>query len=446
MSIQRVSCFTFALAVGCQAPDNESTVTALVVASSTVQQGRLEQPDLAPCCTGNQSCSGTNPSSPYARLRLPPAPGQTAPNPNADPDGTATSWRLRQDEAVVVVGVTPPSAQYYGFTPYLSDRYDPGIDARRPLFASLGDTWNQLVLTTGGPTPFESQFAIIFTSNATTAGLTRLALARNGVSAINVVVLPAATTILGIDDNADTFSFYLRVGVPGDQAALDAWLANPPAVYRVTPASELAANPLPAPAARPRGTGVAESLSSAVDLLGYAIRARVGGGAAVATQNVDPALFNGDVCIANERFCGGDNRDALYGSSAGTFDLDAPGRYVMIYGVNHAATGKASYSNASIVYSANALGVVAVDSTMMAGSAAVFLPHHPARDQLYAFAFARDCSVAQTPFCITVPADGCPLLPTDQTANVVFRAYLDPATATGPAFNELLVDRVLLVN
>jgi hypothetical protein len=448
MSIKRLSCLAFAAAIGCQAPggdESHSTATSLVVASSTVQQGRFEQPDLTPCCTGDQSCSGTNPSSPYSRVRLPPAPGQTVPNPNADPDGTATSWRLRQDEAVVVVGNTPPSARYYGFTPYLSDRYDPTIDARRPLFASLGDTWNQLVLATGGPTPFESPFAIIFTSNATTAQLTSLAFANSGVAAINVVVLPAATTVLGIDDHADTFSFFLRVGVPDDPAALDAWLANPPAVYRVTPRSELAANPLPVPASRPRGTGVAENLSSAVNALGLAIRSRAGG-TTIATQNVDPAQFNGDACIANNQFCAGDNRDALYGSSRGTFDLDAPGRYVMVYGVNHAATGKASYSNASIVYNANALGVVAVDSTMMAGSAAVFLPNHPARDSLYAFAFARDCSVAPTPFCITVPSDGCPVLPIGEAANLTLRAYLEPATATGPAYNELVVDRALLVN
>jgi hypothetical protein len=447
MSIKR-ACLALA-AIGCQVPDgdeSQSTATSLAVTSSTVQTGRFEQPDFTACCTGDQSCSGNNPSSPYARVRLPPAPGQTVPNPNADPDGTATSWRLRQDEAVVIVGRTPPSARYYGFTPYLSDRYDATIDARRPLFASLGDTWNQLVLTTAGPTPFESPFAIIFTSNATTAQLTRLSLVRSGLSAVNVVVLPAATTVLGLDDHADTFSFYLRIGVPDDAAAAAAWLANPPAVYRVTPASELAPNPLAAPAIRPRGTGVVEGLSSAVNALGLAIRSRVGGAATIATQNIDPAVFNGDVCIANKRFCAGDNRDALYGSSAGTFDLDAPGRYVMVFGVDHAATGKASYSNATISYNANSLGVVAVDSTMMAGSAAVFLPNHPARDSLYAFALARDCSVAPTPFCITVPSDGCPVLPIGAAANLTFRAYLEPATATGPAYGELVVDRALLVN
>ena len=74
-----------------------ATSTALAVLGATVQTGTLEQPDLTACCTGDQSCSGTNPSSPYARLRLPPGPGQTVPNPDANPDGTATAWRLRQD-------------------------------------------------------------------------------------------------------------------------------------------------------------------------------------------------------------------------------------------------------------------------------------------------------------------------------------------------------------
>jgi hypothetical protein len=118
----------------------------------------------------------------------------------------------------------------------------------------------------------------------------------------------------------------------------------------------------------------------------------------------------------------------------------------MVYGVNHAATGKASYSNATISYKANNLGVVSVDSTHMIGSASVFLPHHPDRESLYAFAFARDCSVVPTPFCITVPSDGCPVLPTGAAASLTLRAYLEPATATGPALDELVADQALLVH
>ena len=451
--------FTVVLFIGCQASLHSGTSSdannasvsslesALAASGYTTQRGSLEPPDLSACCSGAMSCSGTNPSSPYARIRLPPAPGQTVANPAANPDGTATAWRLRQDEAVVMVGTTPPSAQYYGFTPYLADRYDATLGARQPLFASLGDTWNQLVLGTAGPTPFESWFAIVFTSNATTAGVMRLALARAGIpaAAINVVVLPASTAILGLDDQADTFSFYLRVALPDDAAALNAWLTSPPAVYRFTPGRELASNPLAAPSGRPRGTGVAENLSSAVNSLGYVIKTQLGG-TAIPTANADPAGFNGDACIQSGHFCGGDNRDALYGGSVGTFVLDEPGRYVMVYGVNHAATGKATYSNATIAYHASALGVVAVDSTMMPGSAAVFLPNHPDRDSLYAYAFARDCSVVPTPYCVTVPAEGCPLLPGGAGANLTFRAYLEPATATGPAYDELLVDRAFVIN
>jgi len=170
------------------------------------------------------------------------------------------------------------------------------------------------------------------------------------------------------------------------------------------------------------------------------------GGTAIATANVNPATFNGDVCIQNGTFCAGDNRDALYGTSRGTFVLDSPGRYVIVYGVNHAATGKATYSNATLSYKANSLGVVAVDSTMMPGSAQVFLPSDPNSASLYAYAFARDCSVVPTPYCITVPSDGCPLLPTGAAATLAFRAYLEPPTATGPALPELLVDRAILVN
>lgn len=451
---------TFLVVAACQGHPADPTVTidtdpdaatpmatsaALAVLGATVQTGTLEQPDLTACCTGDQSCSGTNPSSPYARLRLPPGPGQTVPNPDANPDGTATAWRLRQDEAVIVVGLTPPSARYYGFTPYLADRYNPTTHEREQLFASLGDSWNQLVLSTASGRPFLSEFATVFTSNATTASLVTAALERAGTpaAAINIVVLRSDNTHLGLDYQADTFSFFLRVGVPASTSAIDAWLAHPPSVYRVTPGSELAANPLPTPPGRTRGSSP-ETLSSAVDQLGAAIQARTGGtGVALATHNVPP-LFNGDYCIANNLFCAGDNRDALYGQGNTTFDLDQLA-YVMVYGVNHQATGKASYSNATITYSANALGVVAVDSTEMPGSAEVFLPGDPDADSLYAFAFARDCSVAPTPYCIAVPSQGCPVLPIGAAAGLTLRAYLDPATRTGPGLGEIVVDRALLV-
>jgi hypothetical protein len=91
------------------------------------------------------------------------------------------------------------------------------------------------------------------------------------------------------------------------------------------------------------------------------------------------------------------------------------------------------------------MGVLGFDSTRMEGTAATLLPGHPDAGLMYAVAFARDCSSVAVPSCVDVPSDGCPLLPSGADANLVFRAYLEPSTMTGPERSEIVVDRVLHV-
>jgi hypothetical protein len=426
--------------------------SALEEVGFTVQAGVLDEPDLESCCEPGGFCSGTNPTSPYGQLRLPPGPGQTAENPGTDAEGRSSAFRLREDEAVIVFGRTPPSCRYYGFTPYLMDRYDDGSGARVPLFASLGDTVNNLSMTTAGGA-FDERTAIVVAANQHTLDRVREALLAAGhpAEAVNVVVLPASRCVFGLDQNADTFGMMLRVAVPEDPAALDRYYEAPPVeVLRATPAVPEEVTPLPEPVIRDRGTGTAEDLRAAVDDLEAALRAAVGAFSPsatitdVPTAAAFPAVFNGFSCIDRMSFCGGDNRDALYMGTGDSAFRIGPG-YLIAFGVNHQATGKASYSNAVVQYVENAMGVVALDSTQMSGTADAYLPSHPDVDLLYAVAFARDCDAVPLTSCVEVPSDGCPLLPADAEANVVFRAYLEPATRTGPDLREIVVDRVLCV-
>jgi hypothetical protein len=52
------------------------------------------------------------------------------------PPQLVKNFRLRQDEAIVLIGLTPPPVKYFSYTPYLSTRVYP--DGRRSIFASLG--------------------------------------------------------------------------------------------------------------------------------------------------------------------------------------------------------------------------------------------------------------------------------------------------------------------
>src|SRR5262249_44276607 len=93
---------------------------ALASMGFDVARGELAFPTLD-CCAA-VTCFGNNPSSPYGEFFVPRGSGQTAANPGERADGTSPAWRLREDEAIVYVGPTPPHVGYFGFTPYLFDR------------------------------------------------------------------------------------------------------------------------------------------------------------------------------------------------------------------------------------------------------------------------------------------------------------------------------------
>lgn len=76
-------------------------------------------------CVALTDCFGNNASAPYLMLNLPPHPDRPGELPESIigdiprvPEGMSASWLLESNEAVVIVGRTPPTAKYYGLTPH----------------------------------------------------------------------------------------------------------------------------------------------------------------------------------------------------------------------------------------------------------------------------------------------------------------------------------------
>ncbi len=143
----------------------------------------------------------------------------------------------------------------------------------------------------------------------------------------------------------------------------------------------------------------------------------------------------------------GEGRDALYLRNAGTFSL-ADDEFLVLYGVNHQATGKATYSNFSIYDSCKACGVTAENNATFAGSArSYFTPAQqpPHVDQLYAWRVARKPLHDKDPKHSTLlPTGPCPgAVAIGNQLFVGFRSYVEPATAIGPDPAEILFDRVI---
>ena len=433
--------------------------SALAQAGFTVQEGRFEATDLSQCCLAGHTCAGNNPASPYLQYYLPPAPGQTAPNPpNANApsdipsDGSLTSaWRLRGDEALLFIGTTPPPSRYFSWDFYLFDRQNG--QTRSLLWDSLGDSLNSGVVWTAGTPrgaagdPSNRASVVIMTADTGTAATVRAALVASGYSddLINLYVIPSSQVTFGLESAADDFNVLFRVALFDDAAQGAAWVQHPGAtLLRLTPLVPHPLQPLPTPSPRAHATGVTEqALAPALDRLQAAIEQRY---AALGTKSVAVQLHNdpnNPPCLDSGKNCLADNRDADYFGSDAVLLPKRDDAFVIAFGVNHQAAGKTWYSNFVPYNPRKLMGIASVDSRSLSGSAADYLPGDPDAPLLYAWKLARACH--QEPHCLEVPYATCPGLPLIEPTVIEFRAYVDPLTLAAPAVSELLFDRVIRV-
>ena len=174
-------------------------------------------------------------------------------------------WSLSPDEAVVFVGRTPPECRYFSFDHYLMDRtYG---NETRWIFANLGDTVNNLVIKTGGTpngspgNPFNQTTMVVTTADKGIDQRIRAAAQSAGYSEgiINTQVLPSAMLNMGVENNSDTFTVYIRPSLFADEQAGNDYIDTKPAtVFRITPNETVELDPYDYPELRVRGTGTTE--------------------------------------------------------------------------------------------------------------------------------------------------------------------------------------------
>jgi len=116
--------------------------------------------------------------------------------------------------------------------------------------------------------------------------------------------------------------------------------------------------------------------------------------------------------------------------------------FIIIYGVNHVATGKAMYQNFA-PYGADIWnGVGAVHDSELVGTADEYLPGNPNAKYLYVYKIARNCE--GDPHCFEVPyGPGGYGIQTDQPLYIAWRSYLEESTKTGPSYSEIVYDRAI---
>lgn len=413
----------------------------------TVQEGQVVLIDvLALCCQGQiPTCLGFNPIGPYKVVRVPSAPGQTTPS--------SFPWvfRLGPNEAVVLIGRTPPPVTYFSYDSYVMTRHSDSENVRKVIFGNLGDAVNNLTIDTGGSSSslFDEEVIVIYTADRSIDARIRGAAAAVGYPAgiVNTGIIPAAIARLGLEQSADELAIVHRVALPeaGQESALSEYLAMPQLALRVTLNDPGASDPFPLPQLAVRGTGNTEmGLTQAVRDLREAILDRYAG--LQATELVTEAAPGQEYeCLQKEINGYGPTRDSLYMRTDATFKLpDGPDDFLIVYGVNHEAAGKASYASLT-VYEDSLMAAVAGDhSRRYAGSAADYLPDHPQADLLYAWKIARDCQ--GDPHCLEVTMECCPRIDLGQLPSLllVWRLYQEAATGLGPTPGEILYDHAIL--
>jgi len=378
-----------------------------------------------------------------------------------------TRFKIRHDEAIVLIGQTPPPAKYFGFYIFIGKRFYPDKGSTE-IFGTVGDAVNNATIKTSGPTPFNSPFVMIFTPDRGTDAGIRGALRRAGYpeAIINTNVLPASMLNLGHGDTADDFQITLRTALFEDPIAGKVYIEGAPDnlhLFRVTPRTPAIANPFPMPPLRVRGTG--ESEMRLMNKLGELRAGIIAANSGLYATDFLPAIANYEDYdnLQREKWVDGGTRDGFFLSAGWGMPQPylndiitlADDEFLMVYGANHVATRKTTYmsinfyatgskeDDGSIDPKWDAL-VGGVSDDALAGTATGYLPAgDPDAKAMYAYKVSRSCGKDE-PNCLPLSAP-CGLVTLDSSTvlGLYFRMYLEPATKVGAAMQEILYDRVI---
>ncbi len=474
----------------------EKLRSQLESADFRVQNGRLYEFDTLRLASEGKllTCFGNNAGSTYLILNLPPAPNQDAAPGNAergwegetesafdDPDvenapenpyfsPAGMAFKMRQDEAVVIVTRLPGACKYWSFIAY--DMFAKQLEGKdysnekayfgfgndrsgyyHTVFASIGRPVNLLNARHDGEGPFGTQTVLVLCANRTVRDTISRCLTAAGYpdGMVNVMEIPADIYRLGLERGKDTFSVFGRVSQPEDRDAFREYLAALPetaTVLRVSPKKEIPAAGFAVTPLQPRGTGVHEAsrlpgCSEKLDRIREALLRQYADEYTYEELSTDIGITDGLTAYMKDADAQGDVLDAAY-LNCGNFTLQSDEDFVVVYGADHSFTGKARYFNAVLHERPLINGVCSVYNSMLPGSAAPYLGEEA--EGYYVYKMARtqmDGHTALIPFATGNEMGRFYGVDNGSTVFVLFRLYVDE-TGVGASYYELINDRVIV--
>jgi hypothetical protein len=431
------------------------------------------------------TCYGNNPAAPYIMFGVQPWPeefvdsatnvafGQYYP-------GYSSTFRFDPREAIVILGLMPPPAAYFGLQTYLSTRegtFDtgsatyqyiattfpavlpsfftvvPGNQKRMQIAASLSNSNNNVVVERQSGASFDQERFFITTPDQFMDRKVREALARQSIDAANIFTEPIPSTMkTGLDEHADDFVFFMRYAMPQDNGGAgtpsDTWKKNLPlVVLRVR-------DPGTGRAPQPYGTFVPETrtavaegwLTADLTNLVAAVNNKWGQSCvkpdcsdhAAGFIDLQSSPFNlvGNKCTDIGMNCLYDTQDTTYHSTQ-NLTLDN-GEIYSVVGTLATETGNATYVGLSVNETLMVKGIVNVNNTLLKNTAVSYATTVSNTDKLYVYYFTRDCSGIEALTggnCFSVTEDMIPACSGSQTCDymkLVQRRYIKPGTQRGP--------------
>lgn len=461
---------------------------------------------------------GLNPASPYGMVLAPMHPQDKYSRENLLVPGSNLSmrFRMRSDEAIVIIGISPPKSRFFSYIPYLASRdfnnQEPLAKIGNKIFNAISAKMLEGVNTTVDTSRYNYQgsfdyvpplndevintskklsgnadgaFVIIVTADqnldiSLINELKKNIFPKYGINpdVVNTIHVPADVLNMGFKNESDDFQIINRFAYVENKTLGDLYISNPPIkVLRIVPnipennfSKKFSFVNMP-----PKDTGISEeeyneslfALADAVKLAEFKSSRYLNSSARSTTLAGYLWLF--EKCTKIGAGCGGDDQDAAYFSSLVMFNLtNTSDDFVVIVGMNHNATGKASYNNFVFYDLKYGMGIGSISQDNFFGSARKYLPYIDGLnvsasvkdklkqniDKFTAYKFSRVCG--NESYCYTIPYNN--YICVNSTTGKVYacgtpadagvdsgveiavpeRVYDDPLTNFGPSYNELI--------
>lgn len=464
-----------------------------------VQEGRFDELNTIELASQGKliSCFGNNAGSVYTVFYLPPSPEQDYAignselgwddeqateydNPDienypANPYFSPAGWqyKLRADEALVLFTELPPECKYYSFINYslfTEEKENKDYSKEKgffrigndetgyyhPIFGSIGSSINSKNVKSTGDSTYGTNSVIVISANQTVTDSVVNQLCESGFSedTINIMTIPENTYRMGLEKGKDTFAFLGRISQPADDEAYNKYiseLSTKSTVYRITPKSEIPSSPYENEKLIPRGTGeheafVLDNVEQHLDEIRNSIIEQYADEYDYEELTSDIAVPEGLTAYTKDTNAQGDNRDTSYLMTQ-NFTLDSDEDFIVVYGVNHTATGKAEYSNAVLYARPMLNGICSVYDSMFGNSAKDYLEKDcEDAENYYVYKMARTQMDENTKIIeYSTGNEKGKYYGADNgdTLLMAFRAYMDK-TGVGASYYEIVYDRTII--